>query len=57
MKLPNGRSFLYIIWRSCERFKILPPGIRVNFNDNESWNMALLIAYEQVRAIEGSFDV
>lgn len=41
-----------MIWRACERFKLVPPGVKTKWDDNEPWNQALLLAYEEVRNIE-----
>jgi len=42
----------YAIWRACERFHILPPGITKDFDNMASWYQALLISYNQVREYE-----
>jgi hypothetical protein len=55
--LPKGRTVKYIIWRVCERFKLMPPDIKINFNDNTSWQQAELIAYENIRNNEEVPDV
>lgn len=31
---------------------MLPPGIKLQFEENDTWNQALLLAYEQVRTLE-----
>tara|TARA_Y100000034_G_C6819103_1_gene368721 strand:- start:531 stop:689 length:159 start_codon:yes stop_codon:yes gene_type:complete len=41
-----------MIWRSCERFNLKPTNIKENFYDNDSWNQALLLAYNQIREYE-----
>jgi hypothetical protein len=46
------RSSVYTIWRTCERFGILPKGIKTEWINNNSWGQAQLIAYEQIRNIE-----
>lgn len=38
----------YAIWQACERFGILPPGVKPKWEDNDSWTQALLLAYNQV---------
>ena len=50
--MPKGRTGNYLIWRICERFKILPPGIKNIFIDNTNWNQARLVAYETIREYE-----
>ena len=52
--MPQFRTIDYAIWRACERFNILPPDIMCNWNDNNVWGQAQLIAYEQIRNIEES---
>lgn len=46
------RKELYAIWRSCERFNILPPGVTDNWDSNNVWGQAQLIAYDQIRQVE-----
>jgi hypothetical protein len=48
---------LYTIWRSCERFNILPPSVKPEFENNEPWTIALIIAYEQIRQMEDNPEV
>lgn len=31
---------------------MLPPNVKVNFNDNDPWTVASLFAYEQIREME-----
>jgi len=50
--LAPNRTGLYTIWRVCERFGILPPGIKNEFFDNLPWQQAQMMAYEQIRSIE-----
>lgn len=52
MTLPKGRSILYAEWRSCERFGILPAGVKRRFEDNDWWTQLHLIAYDQIRSVE-----
>ena len=52
MNLPDGRTETYLVWRVCERFNMLPPGVVRDFNLNESWAKAQLYAYQQIRNIE-----
>jgi hypothetical protein len=39
-------------WRACERFGIIPSGVKRDWDENPAWIQALLMAYDQVRAIE-----
>ncbi len=41
-----------MIWRVCERFGILPPGITHDYCELTPWLQAQLLAYEQVRGYE-----
>jgi len=40
------------MWRACERWKILPPGVVDNWDKNNSWAQANLIGYDQIRQSE-----
>lgn len=40
------------MWRACERFGILPPEIKSDWDENPPWNQASLLAYEQLRQHE-----
>lgn len=31
---------------------MLPPSIKSNFDTNDTWSLALLLAYEQIRELE-----
>lgn len=42
------------MWRACERFHILPPGILGTWEDMEVPQHAALIAYDAVRRLEDS---
>jgi hypothetical protein len=50
--MPKGRTELYMIWKSCETFGMLPPNIKKSFDDNSVWHQALLLAYTQIRDTE-----
>jgi hypothetical protein len=50
--IPEGRTQDYAIWRACERFGVLPPGLRKHYDDLPPWFQAMLIAYDQIRQIE-----
>jgi ABC-type nitrate/sulfonate/bicarbonate transport system substrate-binding protein len=39
-------------WRACERFGIVPANVKREWDENPAWVQALLMAYDQVRAIE-----
>ena len=41
-----------MIWRACERFNILPPDVKVNFEDNDVWMQASIIAFGSIRDYE-----
>ena len=43
---------LYLTWRMCERWGVLPSGIKTPLDINEPWLVSLLLAYEQVRELE-----
>jgi len=47
--MPKGRTATYAIWRSCERFNLLPPHVRRSWSDNDVITQAHLIAYSQIR--------
>lgn len=40
----------------CERFRVLPPGMKADFDSNDSWIVALWFAYEQLRQTEEAED-
>ena len=50
--MPDGRTGDYAIWRACERFGILPPGVREKWEDTNVWSQAMLVAFNQIRNIE-----
>lgn len=50
--MPKFRKHNYTIWKSCERFGILPPGVKLGWGENNIWSQAQLIAYSQIRDIE-----
>lgn len=52
MSLPEGRTELYMIWRSCERFGMIPPKIKTKWYDNSYYSQALLLAYNSIRMSE-----
>ena len=41
-----------MVWRLYERWHILPPEIKDNFDNCTAWEQALTFAYEQIRQIE-----
>lgn len=50
--MPDGRTFNYAMWRACERFGILPPGIPGGWDDLDVIIQSRLISYSQIRDIE-----
>lgn len=42
----------YAIWRACERFRILPPGLSETWEALDVWSQAQLLAFDQVREME-----
>jgi len=45
---------LYAKWRACERFGILPPGVKDSWKRCNRDAQAELIAYNQIREIENN---
>jgi hypothetical protein len=43
---------MYAIWHACERFRLLPPDVKPQFEDNTAAIQAMLIAYDQIREYE-----
>ena len=41
-----------MIWRVCERFGILPPGVKNKWEDNNVWAQSQMFAYNQIRDYE-----
>jgi hypothetical protein len=39
-------------WRACERFGVIPSGVKKEWEENVPWIQALLMAYDQIRTIE-----
>lgn len=50
--MPKGRTADYAIWRACERFGLIPPGVRRYWEDNDWWSQVCLIGYDQGRQVE-----
>lgn len=50
--MPDGRTTKFAIWRACERFRMLPPGVKERFDDCTAVAQAELIAFDQIRTIE-----
>ena len=42
----------FSIWRSCERFNILPPGVKQSWDDMDWWTQECLIQYNLGRMKE-----
>jgi hypothetical protein len=47
--VPTFRTEGYVIWRACERFGMLPPGVEPSWDDNTAATQARLITYSQTR--------
>ena len=41
-----------MVWRSCERFGILPPNISMSWDNNNAVAQAYLVAYDEIRQHE-----
>jgi len=52
MRLPEGRTGDYAIWRACERFGIRPEGVKTSWDRCDLQTQCLLIAYSQIRCNE-----
>lgn len=52
MNLPSYRTMKYSVWRACETFNILPPGVKSNWDENDVVARANLLAYSQIREVE-----
>jgi hypothetical protein len=50
--MPEGRTMEYAIWRSCERFGILPPSVSPTWDKCDIMTQAMILSYDQVRQIE-----
>jgi len=42
----------YSIYRTCERFGILPPRARTHWDDIDFWTQGRLLSYEEIRSYE-----
>jgi hypothetical protein len=40
------------VWKACERFNLLPPGIKKSWDNNTEWHHAMIIGYNQIREHE-----
>jgi hypothetical protein len=49
MIIPSGRTGKYTIWRACERFGVLPPGVRPTWDKCNVEAKADLLGYEHIR--------
>lgn len=47
-----GRSAEYRIMRVCERFGMIPPDAKANWNDCDHWVQSILLGYEEIRERE-----
>ena len=52
--MPKFRTEHYAIWRACERMRMRPPDVKENWDDNNGWVQAKVIAYSQIREYEDS---
>ncbi len=52
MPLPHYRSGKYLIYHACERFRILPPGIKEIWEENNVESQANILAYDLIRTEE-----
>lgn len=50
--MPTGRTYEYLVWRSCERIGVLPPGLAKTWEDCSVPAQAMMVAYEEVRLRE-----
>jgi len=41
-----------MLWRLHERWNLPPPDIQTIYDENTTWQQALLYTYEQIRQIE-----
>ncbi len=46
------RTGLYLVFRACERFGLLPPGMHREWDELPNWQKQLLIGFEQIRERE-----
>lgn len=47
-----GRTYYYVVWKACERFNILPPGVKKEFDENDFWTQSCILAYDSIRSQE-----
>ena len=50
---PN-RTELFAIWRACQRFRILPPGVEPRWEDCNTMTQAHLLAFDQLQSHDES---
>jgi hypothetical protein len=50
--MPKFRTAKYSIFRACERFGLLPPGVKQSWDENHVLCKCDLLAYEMVRSTE-----
>ena len=48
----SGRTTLYMIWKSCIRLGLLPPGIEKKWDDNVPYQQARMLAFEEILTYE-----
>lgn len=39
-------------WRACERFGIIPPDVKPEWDENTAWQHALMMSYNSIREQE-----
>ena len=54
MIIPAGRTGKYTIWQACERFGILPPGVKSTWDNCSVVAKADLLGYEHIRGRDES---
>ena len=50
--MPQSRTQEYAVWKACERFGVLPPGVLKNWEEMLPWHQAMLLAFNQIRENE-----
>ena len=47
--MPRGRTSDYIIWKACERFNLIPPGVKKEWDNCSVLAQAMLLGYDDIR--------
>ena len=50
--MPKGRTFIYSVWKACERLSIRPPNIKDSWNKLSPLIQAQVLAYSHIRDLE-----